>query len=95
MQTWDYCMLKGCTTNEEGFCTEAPRLIFFRRKGLSVVALDRKTIHRTYGFESAGDYVANVIALLGEEGWEMVSAVPVAGQPGNHALYFKRPHAGG
>lgn len=39
-----------------------------------------------------GDYIASIIALLGQEGWEMVGAgnVVLSAGVGYQSLYFKR-----
>jgi hypothetical protein len=87
-------MVKGCLIDAEGFAAKAPRLVFFRRKGISTVPLDQEEVYGNYGFENTRDYTGNIIALLGEEGWELVSAVPT-GATGAHALYFKRPRETG
>lgn len=70
-----------------------PRLVFFTTNGPVSKSLEN------VGESNAEDVLAMIVAQLGNEGWEMVTAGPVGGQLADrasvmeadmHFLYFKR-----
>ncbi len=75
---WEYCRFEDLQSG--GFV--AAKLIFFTREGEKIESLvaDHESSQRPL--------VAERIARLGDEGWEMVGT-GVTGQ-GSHAVYFKR-----
>ena len=79
MTRWEYCAVKGLSSQMRNLHPTFPAMWYFGSEG--VQSLDLK------GNEA--DEVAYTIAKLGEEGWEMVGC----GQDGqiSHILYFKRP----
>jgi hypothetical protein len=82
MQKWEYCIVTGVVPWSGGvdsedhlqrFGADSPEITYFRH---------------TMG-ERRPQVVAQTIARLGEEGWEMVGCA-FAGRRGHH-IYFKRP----
>ena len=81
MPMWEYCVLTGIVAHgPNGFdTTEHPRLFYFKAdKGITLVGFTK---------EDQTELVASTIAVLGNEGWELVSVV---GSSKHHTLYFKR-----
>ncbi len=95
MQKWEYCVITGIDTNN-GFSANYPKLYFFGTRGISkTVDLSNKaSSQRPEGMRNVteGGYIASIIALLGQEGWEMVGEghVSLAAGVGYQSLYFKR-----
>ncbi len=87
MQRWEYCAvgpIKGSVSGEFGYY---PHLWQFTLSGLVKTPIAAKE------GVSESEAVAQVIAQLGDDGWEMVGAGPVEGgyQYYNyHIIYFKR-----
>ncbi len=81
MQKWEYCMIgpiKSTITGPEGYY---PYTVHLTDKGLA------KTRIEGAGILSEISILAQTVAKLGEEGWEMVGC----GNTGDsHYLYFKR-----
>ena len=84
MTRWEYCAVSGISTGGH-ILTHYPYLIRFPPDGPEATHLkgtrDRKE----------RDVVAQTIAELGENGWELVSAVYAGGDFGTYSLWFKRP----
>lgn len=78
MSTWEYCAVIGIDRVTPGRHLHPlyPAIWYFTKEGVQVVELK--------GNEAKE--VAQTIARLGEEGWEMVGCEPLA-------VYFKRPKA--
>ena len=87
MQKWEYCIITGVKINSTGrFDGKSPRLYFFALNGVPVET------ERPKELEKVGDnrYIANTIAKLGFDGWEMVSTGR-AEDPMLHYIYFRQP----
>jgi len=91
MQRWEYCYISGVSPTRDGFNSEFPTKRTFISEEPYIIKeelwLDRKQhIEEVLG-------VAEAIALLGENGWEMVGAVCDSTPPTKYGttLYFKRP----
>ena len=82
MTKWEYCAVSGIV---RGGDTYLSCLIRFTPDGVV-----RTRLKKTRS-ESEQTVVAQTIAKLGEDGWEMVSAVSEGGPFDSHSLYFKRP----
>jgi hypothetical protein len=84
MQQWEYCYISGIRINGS-FETSYPRITRFSSKNpfIEKVELGKKP----HNEEIFG--VAESIAKLGEEGWEMVSAATL-GSTVYFTLFFKR-----
>jgi hypothetical protein len=82
MQKWEYCMLTGIVPLGGGIDSEE-HLQYFRSDPPEIVKIRRTAQLQRH------QVLAQTIAQLGEEGWEMVGCV-FAGHLGHH-LYFKRP----
>jgi hypothetical protein len=86
MQKWEYCAIVGMAGSGRNLVPYYPALWYFDSSGF----------HAT---EIKGDelqIVAQTIAKLGEEGWEMVGAMPFTPKTSvyeNAVLFFKRPQA--
>jgi hypothetical protein len=81
MQKYEYCMVGPIC---ERWSFSYPKLIFFTPSGMRYQHLSEE---RKSTSMPEPDYVASVIAKLGETGWEMVST----GSDGTrHYIYFKR-----
>ena len=97
MQRREYCVITGVDTGVNGLYGNYPRLAFFGPGGLgnTVDLGNRGRRMRPRGMEtlSESDYIAAVIAQLGGEGWQMVSAVNGSSTEGTgtHCIYFRRP----
>jgi len=85
MQKWGYCYISGIKAGLH-FETSYPRIVSFdsTEPHVKVEELRKKPDHEEVFV------VADAIARLGEEGWEMVS-VAAHGDYGNVTLFFKRP----
>jgi len=81
MQKWEYCVIHGLS----GTIMYHPRCDRMTNKGVEYVT-DFKS--RPKG-ASEWDAVAQFIAQLGDEGWEMVGAGTTSDIV--HSIYFKRP----
>jgi len=79
MKKWEYWAINSMWLSG-GIRTDNPEIIYFTEEGIQNTKLDRK---------NKVINVSKAIALLGEQGWEMVGIVP-SGNPW-HSLYFKRP----
>ena len=87
MQQWEYCYLYGIKAGNP-MDTVLPRIASFKSSKPQINVRDLgKKIHED---EILG--VAETIAKLGEEGWEMVSATNTQGSI--LTLFFKRPIEG-
>jgi hypothetical protein len=82
MQKWEYSRLAGMTQT----FPEYPAYYRMTRKGNELVEDFKKLPKGT----SLQDAVAQFIAQLGEDGWEMIGAGTVR-EGSSHCLYFKRP----
>jgi hypothetical protein len=98
MQQWEYCVMIGVQINTQGFGGYYPRLTYLSMSGIErdVDLGSKAAASRPKGWErvSEGGYIAHIIAELGAEGWEMVSAVPQSTSAqgvGAHSIYFRRP----
>jgi len=80
VQKWEYCLLAGFGFNPGGggWCTSYPKFYRFESSGIKLVT-DFKESR-----VSEKDAVAQHIAQLGEEGWEITSY-------SGSVIYFKRP----
>ncbi len=80
VEKWEYCVLYGIGPTDKGkLCTYDPNLYRFTSKGYELVT-DFKNRTQSITEEIS---VARVIALLGDEGWELVGI--------GNGLWFKRP----
>jgi len=97
MQKWEYCVITGLLVDvPSGFHTHHPKLNYFSSNGRLIEDLGNPgKLQRPKGFEQMDEieYTASVIARLGNEGWEMVSAVNGGYGTGTlyHCIYFRRP----
>jgi hypothetical protein len=82
MQKWEYCVITGLVPWAEGVDSE-DHLQYFG-PGPTEIYDFKNTIGRR-----RPEVIAETIAQLGEQGWEMVGCA-FAGHRGHH-LYFKRP----
>ena len=82
MQKWEYCKLTGIGGGNVP--TSYPKFFRFTTRGLE---LETDFGNRAKGV-SEKDAVAQLVAQLGDEGWELTSA---GGTGDFHCLYFKRP----
>jgi len=84
-QKWEYCAIVGIgrRAGQRYLGPFYPAFWRFRNERVDTAELK--------GDESA--QVAQAIFQLGQDGWEMVGAVPdtQAGNANSHTLYFKRP----
>ncbi len=84
-QQWEYCAITGVAKKEgrRGFNPYYPAIWHFTNQGVKIVEI--KGDERTQ--------VAQAIAQLGQDGWEMVGCVSEATgrTTSSHALYFKHP----
>jgi hypothetical protein len=76
MSTWEYCAVVEIRSGGKELSPMPPAIWYFTTTGVQVVDIQGK------------QEVAQTIAHLGAEGWEMVGCGNVAG--GGQALYFKR-----
>ena len=85
MQKWEYCVLEGLYYKSiyTPLACKYPKLLRLGNKGLELVT-DFK--NRAKGVNEI-DAVAETIAQLGDEGWELTCAL------GDASLWFKRPKA--
>jgi hypothetical protein len=82
MQKWEYCVITGIVPWAGGLDSEE-HLQYFGRDCPEATDFKRASArHRP-------QLLADTIAQLGEDGWEMVGCA-FAGHRGHH-LYFKRP----
>jgi len=86
MTRWEYCVISGIATGI-GLSTYYPYLIHFTPDGRGYASTH---LEKTPS-DSEIAVVAKTIAKLGENGWEMVSAVYNEGSMRTYSLYFKRP----
>ena len=96
MQKWEYCVITGVTTFASELSGKYPKLTYFFPRGFEKqIDLGNKAAsQRPKGMEkvSEGEYIASVVAQLGMEGWEMVSAVNEApSDSSRYSIYFRRP----
>jgi len=87
MQKWEYCVISHLVDDVgTGWHPTYPKLTRFTPSGRQVTDLTRKRGVTP----NEWDYVAQLIAQMGEDGWEMVG---IYGDDGNgkHGIYFKRP----
>ena len=75
MQNWEYCAIGRISWAEEGISSLKPVLSRITADGQEVNGI--------------GGSVAQTIAQLGDEGWEMVGCGNAG--PGYHVIYLKRP----
>lgn len=83
MQKWEYCTVGPIKGNLEG---HYPRLVILSESGMVVTKI--------LGIRglSEDQILAQTIARLGGEGWELVSCGSTGWREENrHMLYFKRP----
>jgi len=82
MQRWEYCVVGYIKGRLEG---DYPRLIMLTNRGQEQRRIEgtRELLER--------DVLAQTIARLGEDGWEMVGCGNVGEH--THVIYFKRPKA--
>ena len=85
MPKWEYSVLRGLFNTSNEWRVMYPRLYRFTGKGAQLVTDFQK--RDPILTEQAA--VAQMIAQLGEEGWEMF-AVANDGSGSSHCLYFKR-----
>ncbi len=80
MTKWEYCAVKGVSSQMRDLHPTFPALWYFGEQGVQITELKS---------QPEKDEVAYTIAKLGMEGWEMVGG----GHDGqiSHILYFKRP----
>lgn len=85
MQKWEYCAIASlhAPVGLPGITPYYPKLSRFTQSGLQVTDLGRK------GGKGEQDYVAQLIAQMGEDGWEMVGIFQTGEK--EHGIYFKRP----
>lgn len=81
MQKWEYCAISGL----QGLQTSYPRMYLFTHNGMEIVADFKK---RPKGVPER-DAVGQLIARLGDEGWEMIGTGNI--DEVMHCIYFKRP----
>ena len=87
MQKWEYCYLYGIRA-ENPLTTFTPRYAIFSTSEPHLIRTDL-TIHRFFVGDEEVLGAAGAIAMLGEEGWELVSAVQ--SREYYTTLFFKRP----
>jgi len=83
MQKWEYCIITGVHADFTGDHPGCYRLTSKGRELVTDFSNPPKGYAKTY-------LVAQFIAQLGEEGWEMVGA-GTTNEGYAHILYFKRP----
>jgi hypothetical protein len=86
MQKWDYCVIRGIHNASNEWRVIYPRLYVFTERGAELVT-DFQKREITVSEHGA---VAQAIARLGEDGWEMVGSAN-DGTGSAHSLYFRRP----
>ncbi len=84
MQKWEYCVVSGIGPS---LATSYPAAYRMTARGIEIV-MDFKKLPKGASEINA---VAQLIAQLGEEGWEMVGSGNTGS--GHHSLYFKRLRA--
>jgi hypothetical protein len=77
MHVWEYCAVVEIRTGGRDLTPVPPAIWYFTPEGVQVVEFQDN--HQ----------VPQIIAQLGQQGWEMVGTGNVAG--GGQAVYFKRP----
>jgi hypothetical protein len=83
MQKWEYCVISGVSTRNEGLHSYYPKVIRLTTEGAEASRLpEEKGAQET-------DSLAIVIAQMGNEGWELVGCGNTSAS--YHSLYFKRP----
>lgn len=85
MPEWEYCVIRGIYNTSSEWRTMYPRHYLFTPNGPQLVNDFRKIEQGL----SESMSVARAIAVLGEQGWEMVG-VANDGAGSSHSLYFKR-----
>jgi len=89
MQKWEYCAIAGVSKRGSGLYPRYPALIQFTLQGCVERPIKGDEIN----------LLAQTIAHLGEQGWEMVgtgahslgSSLGSGTTETNHIIYFKRP----
>jgi hypothetical protein len=85
MPQWEYCSVRGIYNASNDWRTMYPRLYRFTDAGAQLTD-DFKTLEQGM---SEAQAVAQAIARLGQDGWEMVG-IAGDGNGSAHCLYFKR-----
>ena len=88
MQKWEYCTLGPIEFSSASWkwIPNEPTRIVFTSKGMKEEGFK---VDSTSSLKEVQDEVAQVLANLGEQGWEMVGCGAVFAS--GHFLYFKRP----
>ena len=87
MQKWEYCYISGVKPTIEGLNSHYPKKRTFISQEPHVIKEELEK--KPHSKEVFG--VAEAIAKLGEDGWEMVGAVPGEDSIHGITLFFKRP----
>ena len=86
MQKWEYRVIAGVDHTKLGLINRDPCYIQLTTEGEKILMGSRD--FKTQGGGNETKAMAQLIAQLGEEGWELVG---VASKDRSHSLYFKRP----
>lgn len=91
MKRWEYCYISGVTPTTDGFGSMYPKKRTFISKDPYLIKDELALDNKHHNEEVLG--VAEAIAKLGEDGWEMVGAVcdSTSSDKFGTTLYFKRP----
>jgi hypothetical protein len=99
MQKWEYCAITGIGLDTSGSLSGYnPNLHYFSLQGTTSVDLGnggKSKRPQNLQAMGEGEYIAYMIAKLGQEGWEMVGTGSGQSGYGNGPLmiYFRRPLA--
>ena len=89
MQKWEYCAITDVSSGVEGDAMVNAEVPSVNGEPAGAVTYFTSGGGRTTPIENGATRLAQVIAQLGSDGWEMVGCGNVSED--FHTLYFKRP----